>query len=404
MYVELAEDFKGTAFGEEASEILGKCVHCGFCTATCPTYQLLGDELDGPRGRIYLVKQMLESGEASETTRVHLDRCLTCRSCETTCPSGVHYGRLVELARPKVEALSQRPRSERLQRWLLVRFLLSAWFGVLFRFGQTMRWALPETLARHVLEKRPVGILPDSQGGRSVLMLEGCVQPSMAPQINAAARRALAKLDVEVITVKEAGCCGALALHLADSDRALNSMRRNIDAWWPQIEKGVDAIVMTASGCGVTVREYGQLLKDDPVYAEKAARVSAMTVDLCEYISPEDARALGSCSGKRVAFHAPCTLQHGQGITGGVERILESAGAILTTARNAHLCCGAAGTYSIFQPAISSRLLDGKLSDLAQGDPQFIATANIGCLAHLSSKSDAPVRHWIELIDPSPPD
>ena len=403
MYVELAEDFKDTAFGEEASEILGKCVHCGFCTATCPTYQLLGDELDGPRGRIYLVKQMLESGEASETTRLHLDRCLTCRSCETTCPSGVHYGRLVELARPKVEALSQRPRLERLQRWLLVRFLLSAWFGVLFRFGQIIRPALPEFLARHVLERRPVGILPESQGGRSVLMLEGCVQPSMAPQINAAARRALAKLDVEVITAKQAGCCGALALHLADSNRALNAMRRNIDAWWPQIKKGIDAIVMTASGCGVTVREYGQLLKDDPVYAEKAARVSGMTVDLCEYISPEDARVLGSCSGKRVAFHSPCTLQHGQGITGRVERILESAGAILTPARNAHLCCGAAGTYSVLQPELSSKLLDNKLSDLAQGDPELIATANIGCLAHLSPKSDPPVRHWIELIDPSPP-
>jgi len=403
MYVELAEDFKGTSFGEEASEILGKCVHCGFCTATCPTYQLLGDELDGPRGRIYLVKQLLESAEASQTTRVHLDRCLTCRSCETTCPSGVHYGRLVELARPQVEALSQRPRFERLQRWLLVRFLVSAWFGVLFRFGQIIRPALPQILARHVLEKRPVGILPDSQGGRSVLMLEGCVQPSMAPQINAAARRALAKLDVNVITTNEAGCCGALALHLADSDRALNSMRRNIDAWWPQIEKGVDAIVMTASGCGVTVREYGQLLKDDPAYAEKAAHVSRMTVDLCEYISPEDARALGSCSGKRVVFHSPCSLQHGQGITGRVERILESAGAILTPARNAHLCCGAAGTYSILQTAISSPLLDSKLSDLAEGDPEFIATANIGCLAHLSSKSDPPVRHWIELIDPSPP-
>jgi len=403
MYVELAEDFKDTAFGEEASEILGKCVHCGFCTATCPTYQLLGDELDGPRGRIYLVKQMLESGEASETTRLHLDRCLTCRSCETTCPSGVNYGRLVELARPKVEALSQRPRFEQLQRWLLVRFLLSAWFGVLFRFGQIIRPALPEFLARHVLERRPVGILPESQGGRSVLMLEGCVQPSMAPQINAAARRVLAKIDVTVIAANEAGCCGALALHLADSDRALNAMRRNIDAWWPQIEKGVDAIVMTASGCGVTVLEYGQLLKDDLAYAEKAARVSRMTVDLCEYISREDARALGSCSGKRVAFHSPCTLQHGQGIRGRIESVLESAGAILTPVQNPHLCCGAAGTYSVFQPELSSKLLDNKLLDLGQGDPEFIATANIGCLAHLSSKSDPPVRHWIELIDPASP-
>ena len=404
MYVELAEDFKGTSFGDEASEILGKCVHCGFCTATCPTYQLLGDELDGPRGRIYLVKQLLESAEASETTRLHLDRCLTCRSCETTCPSGVNYGRLIELARPKVEALFQRPRFERLQRWLLVRFLLSAWFGVLFRFGQIIRPALPQSLARHVLEKRPVGLRSESQGDRSVLMLEGCVQPSMAPQINAAAQRVLAKLDVNVITANKAGCCGALPLHLADSHRALNSMRQNIDAWWPQIEKGVDAIVMTASGCGVTVREYGQLLTDDPAYAEKAARVSGMTVDLCEYISPEDARGLGSCSGRRVAFHSPCTLQHGQGIRGRIESILESAGAILTPVQNTHLCCGAAGTYSVLQPELSSKLLDNKLSDLGQGDPEFLATANIGCLAHLASRSDPPVRHWIELIDPASPD
>tara|TARA_Y100000739_G_scaffold158497_1_gene136898 strand:- start:649 stop:1584 length:936 start_codon:yes stop_codon:yes gene_type:complete len=311
---------------------------------------------------------------------------------------------LVELARPKVEALSQRPRVERLQRWLLVRFLLSAWFGQLFRVGQIIRPALPQSLARHVLEKRPVGLRPESQGDRSVLMLEGCVQPSIAPQINAAARRVLAKLDVNVITASEAGCCGALALHLADSDRAMNSMRRNIDAWWPQIQEGVDAIVMTSSGCGVTVREYGQLLKDDSAYAEKAARVSSMTVDLCEYVSPEEARALESCSGKRVAFHSPCTLQHGQGIRGRIESILESAGAILTPVQNTHLCCGAAGTYSILQPKLSSRLLGNKLSDLGQDDPEVIATANIGCLAHLASRSDPPVRHWIELIDPAPPD
>ena len=403
MHVQLAPAFEDTSFGKEGSEILGKCVHCGFCTATCPTYQLLGDELDGPRGRIYLVKQLLETSEASKTTRTHLDRCLTCRSCETTCPSGVDYGRLVELARPVIEELSSRPILERMHRWLLVHLLLGPWFGLLFRAGQVMRRVLPKNLTRHVSKRRPVGLVPKGQGSRRVLMLEGCVQPAMAPQINAAARRVLAKLDVDVCTAKAAGCCGALQLHLGDTRPALEAMRRNIDVWWPEIEGGIEAIVMTASGCGVTVREYGQLLKDDPAYCEKARRVSGMTVDLCEFIDPENAVLLGGITASKVAFHSPCTLQHGQGIRGKVERILEKAGAKLVSTQNNHLCCGAAGTYSVLQPVLSTRLLDQKVSDLTGDQPEVVATANIGCLSHLASHSPVPVRHWIELIDPSPP-
>ena len=403
MHVQLASAFEGTSFGKEASDILGKCVHCGFCTATCPTYQLLGDELDGPRGRIYLVKQLLETKEASKITRVHLDRCLTCRSCETTCPSDVHYGRLVELARPVVDELCPRPVLERLGRWSLVHLMLGPWFGLLLRIGQTLRGLLPESVARHIPKRYHAGIVPRSQGNRRVLMLDGCVQPAMAPQINAAARRVLAKLDVDVRSAKQAGCCGALQLHLGDTDPALDAMRRNIDAWWPEIENGVEAIVMTASGCGVTVREYGQLLKNDPVYFEKAERVSELTVDLSEFISPEDVASLGAMSPRRVAFHSPCTLQHGQGIRGKVERILKTAGADLVSTHNSHLCCGAAGTYSVLQSELSIRLLDQKISDLNQDAPELIVTANLGCLAQLASSSPVPVRHWIELIDPSSP-
>jgi len=403
MHVQLASAFERSSFGQEASEILGKCVHCGFCTATCPTYQLLGDELDGPRGRIYLVKQLLETGKASDTTRIHLDRCLTCRSCETTCPSGVNYGRLVELARPVAEELSPRPVLERLHRWLLVHLMLGPWFGLLLRTGQVMRGVMPENLARHIPKRYPAGVVPQGQGSRRVLMLDGCVQPAMAPQINAAARRVLAKLDVEVRSARQARCCGALHLHLGDTDPAVEAIRRNIDAWWPEIEDGVEAIVMTASGCGVTVREYGQLLKNDPAYREKAKRVSEMTVDLCEFISPEDAVSLGSISGRRVAFHSPCTLQHGQGVRGKVERILERAGADLVSTQNSHMCCGAAGTYSILQSEISGRLLGQKVADLVYDAPDVIATANIGCLAHLASTTPTPVQHWIEFVDPSPP-
>ena len=403
MYATLASIFQGTPEGLEAGAILGKCVHCGFCTATCPTYQLLGDELDGPRGRIYLVKQTLESGTCTDITRGHLDRCLTCRSCETTCPSGVAYGRLLEIARPVVERLAPRPLGQRLQRWLLRRILLGPWFARLLALGRVVRWALPQSLARHIPLHRPAGQRAVQTGPRAVLMLEGCVQPAMAPVINAAAGRVLARFGFMVVPVSGAGCCGALDLHLGASGSALQAVRRNIDAWWPHVEAGVEAIVMTASGCGVTVREYGKLLENDPVYAAKAKRISGLTRDISELLEPLAIEELGRGVELKVAFQSPCTLQHGQQITGIVENILRRAGLTVVQIRDGHLCCGAAGTYSLLQPVLSRQLLKNKLENLERHSPDVIATANIGCLAHLESASDSAVCHWIELLDPDPP-
>ena len=403
MYASLSSIFQGTPEGLEAGAILGKCVHCGFCTATCPTYQLLGDELDGPRGRIYLIKQALESGTCTDITRGHLDRCLTCRSCETTCPSGVAYGRLLEIARPVVERLAPRPLTQRLQRWLLRRILLGPWFAPLLALARAVRWALPESLARHVPRQRPVGQRAVQTGLRAVLMLEGCVQPAMAPVINAAAGRVLARFGFMVVPVSGAGCCGALDLHLGASGAALEAMRRNIDAWWPHVEAGIEAIVMTASGCGVTVREYGKLLENDLLYAAKAKRVSGLTQDISQLIEPLEVEELAREVGLKVAFQSPCTLQHGQKITGIIENILRRAGLTVVPARDGHLCCGAAGTYSLLEPVLSRQLLSNKLENLERGQPDVIATANIGCLAHLESAAGSAVCHWIELLDPDPP-
>ena len=403
MYASLSSSFQGTPEGLEAGAIIGKCVHCGFCTATCPTYQLLGDELDGPRGRIYLIKQAMESETCTDITRGHLDRCLTCRSCETTCPSGVAYGRLLEIARPVVEHLAPRPLAQRLQRWLLRRILLGLWFAPLLALGRAVRWALPESLARQVPRKRPAGKPAVQTGPRAVLMLEGCVQPAIAPVINAAAGRVLARLGFRVVPVSGAGCCGALDLHLGASGAALAAMRRNIDAWWPHVEAGIEAIVMTASGCGVTVREYGKLLENDPLYAAKAKRVSGLTQDISQLIEPLAVEGLGREVGLKVAFQSPCTLQHGQKITGIIENILKRAGLTLVPTRDGHLCCGAAGTYSFLEPVLSHQLLANKLENLERDQPDVIATANIGCLAHLESAAGSAVCHWIELLDPDPP-
>ena len=403
MYASLASTFQGTPEGLEAGAILGKCVHCGFCTATCPTYQLLGDELDGPRGRIYLVKQALESGTCTDIPRGHLDRCLTCRSCETTCPSGVAYGRLLEIARPVVDRLAPRPLTQRLQRWLLRRILLGPWFAPLLGLGRAVRWALPASVARHIPLHRPAGKPAMQTGTRAVLMLEGCVQPAIAPAINAAAGRVLARFGFMVVPVSGAGCCGALDLHLGASGSAREAMRRNIDAWWPHVEDGVEAIVMTASGCGVTVRDYGKLLENDPAYATKAKRISDLTQDISQLIEPLAVEELDGRADLEVAFHSPCTLQHGQQITGTVENILRRAGLTLAPTRDGHLCCGAAGTYSLLQPVLSRQLLANKLENLERHRPDVIATANIGCLAHLQSAAGSAVCHWIELLDPDPP-
>ena len=406
MQTRLADFIRGTPEGREAEAILRKCVHCGFCTATCPTYQLLGDELDSPRGRIYLIKQMLEGAQATERTRLHLDRCLTCRACETTCPSGVRYGRLADIGRGIVEARTRRGLRERLQRAAL-GFLLPrrAWFGALLRLGQLARPALPGKLRERIPPRAArAGPPPPRRHRRQVLALAGCVQPALAPAINVAAARVLDRLGISLLEAPGAGCCGALRFHLNDQRRGTDDMRALIDAWWPFIERGtVEAIVMTASGCGATVRDYVHVLAHDPEYRLKAARISLLTRDLSEVIAAE-APALGkllapAARRARAAFQSPCSLQHGQQVRGVVEELLANAGHELSPVADAHLCCGSAGTYSILQPELSMQLRARKIAALEAGGPQVIATANIGCLAHLQPAMRTPVRHWIELLD-----
>lgn len=403
MQTNLAEFIKNTPEGEEAETILRKCVHCGFCTATCPTYQLLGDELDGPRGRIYLIKQVLEGKKATEKTQLHLDRCLTCRNCETTCPSGVQYGRLAEIGRKIVEDQVPRPFAERAKRTALKEGLPRKWlFSPAMAAGQLARPLLPKTLKNKVPVKQHAGSWPTRQHARKMLLLDGCVQPSMAPNINAAAARVFDALDVQLVIAEKAGCCGAIRYHMNDHDGGLDDMRRNIDAWWPQVEAGAEAIVMTASGCGLMVKEYGHLFRNDPEYAAKAERISALTKDISE-ILPEfqdalQAKLTGQID-KRIAYHPPCTLQHGQQIRGKVEKLLGVAGVDVKLCEDSHLCCGSAGTYSVLQPELAYRLRDNKLAKLQATDPDVIVSANIGCLTHLQSGTDTPVRHWIELLD-----
>ncbi|WP_180684406.1 glycolate oxidase subunit GlcF [Tepidicella baoligensis] len=408
MQTQLSPEFAGTPDGRAAEAILRKCVHCGFCTATCPTYQLLGNELDGPRGRIYLIKQVLEGAEPTRKTQQHLDRCLTCRNCESTCPSGVEYGHLLDIGRRVVDAKVDRPVPERALRWLLKEGLPSPLFAPAMRLGQAVRGLLPETLQAKVPPRQDSGTWPTREHARKVLLLEGCVQPAMMPNINAATARVLDAAGLQTITAPKAGCCGAVKFHLNDQVGGLDQMRANIDAWWPLIDparpSGVEAIVMNASGCGVTVKEYGHLLRHDPVYADKAARVSALTRDLSELL-PELVPALREridphAAAQSLAFHPPCTLQHGQKLRGGVEQHLGALGFEVQVARNEpHLCCGSAGTYSVLNPELSKQLRDRKLGHLAELAPATIVSANIGCITHLQSGTDTPVRHWVEVLD-----
>jgi glycolate oxidase iron-sulfur subunit len=398
---QLADFIRDSAEGREADAILRKCVHCGFCTATCPTYQVLGDDLDSPRGRIYLMKRALEGAPVTEKTRLHLDRCLTCRACETTCPSGVSYGRLLDIGRAVVEARTKRrPLADRLQRALLAFALPRTWlFSAALRIGQLFRGILPVSLRKTIPAKITwPGEWPRPRHARKMLVLAGCVQPALAPSINAAAARVLDRLGISLIEAPGAGCCGGIRFHLNLQEAGRDDMRALVDTWWPLIERGeIEAIVTTASGCGVTVKDYGHLLAQDPAYRDKAARVSSITRDLCEVLQSESF-SQGENFGK-VAFQSPCTLQHGQQIRGEVEALLERAGYALTPVNDAHLCCGSAGTYSLLQPAISSQLRSRKLAALHAGAPRYIATANIGCLSHLQAATQTPVRHWIELLD-----
>lgn len=403
MQTNLADFIKDTREGQEADQILRKCVHCGFCTATCPTYQLLGDELDGPRGRIYLIKQVLEGKPASASTQLHLDRCLTCRNCESTCPSGVQYGRLVDIGRKIVDEQVPRPIGQGIRRRALLEFLPRKWlFSPAMKAGQMLRPLLPKSLKNKVPLAQPAGVWPQTEHARKMLLLDGCVQPSMAPNINAATARVLDALGVQLIVAPKAGCCGAIRYHLNQQEAGLDDMRRNIDAWWPFVEAGAEAIVMTASGCGATVKEYGHLLAQDAAYAEKAARISALTQDLSEVLPQFEAELIGKLAGKmskRIAWHPPCTLQHGQQIRGKVEGLLRNAGVDVQLCADSHLCCGSAGTYSVLQPELSYQLRDNKLQNLLDTKPDMILSANIGCLTHLQSGTSTPVRHWIELVD-----
>jgi len=407
MDTKLTAELRATHAGQVANEILRKCVHCGFCNATCPTYQLLGDELDGPRGRIYLIKQVLEGKAVTEKTRTHLDRCLTCRSCETTCPSGVKYSHLLDVGRAVVEAKLPRRFAERVTRALLTTVLPNpALFGPAVALGRAVRPLLPTSLADKVPSAQPSGApWPKAAGyARRMLALAGCVQPSLAPNINAATARVFGKLGIELFEEAKAGWCGAGLSHLNDHETAKNDMRRNIDAWWPHVEAGVEAIVVTASGCGVQVRDYAHILADDTVYAEKAAKISALCRDPSEILAGEKAAllpllALHPEKRGKLAFHSPCTLQHGLQIRGSIEVLLQAAGYELTPVADSHLCCGSAGTYSVLQPELGNTLRANKLAALNAGGPRLAATANIGCLTHLQARSTLPVRHWIELID-----
>lgn len=409
MQTKLADFIKDTLQGQEADAILRSCVHCGFCLATCPTYQILGNELDSPRGRIYLMKQMLEGQPVTQKTQLHLDRCLTCRACETTCPSGVRYGALVDISRGIIEEQVKRGVRSNILRYTLRKILPNApVFNALLKTGQVMRPLLPESLKRKIpLKPKLAKAWPPVRHMRKMLVLDGCVQPALVPGINVATARVLDSLSISLIKAKNAGCCGAVTFHLDAQQEGLDYMRRNIDAWWPLVEqKEVEAIVMTASGCGVTVKGYGHFLQHDPVYAGKAARISALTRDISEILYAElenierlmNKQSTGTDKTK-LSFHSPCTLQHGMQIRGVVEKILIAAGFDLTTVANTHLCCGSAGTYSILQPELSQQLLRNKVTALESGRPEQIVTANIGCLMHLQSGTAMPVRHWIELLN-----
>ncbi len=501
MQTNLADFIRDTPDGEEAAGIIGRCVHCGFCNATCPTYQLCGDELDGPRGRIYLMKQVLEGATPSASTQLHLDRCLGCLGCETTCPSGVEYGRLLDIGRRVVAEQTSRPPAQTLARAALRHTLMSRAFAPALKLGQALRPLLPAALREKIPPTQNAGAWPARSHARQMLLLRGCVQPAMLPNIDAATARVLDAFGIQTIVAPEAGCCGALHHQLDDPERSLQMARRNIDAWLPYLDSGSEAILMNASGCGAHVREYAHLLRNDPDYAAQALRVSALTKDLCEVLpallaesaitlaapgprvvsqatpsfprkqepipgprrvfqatpsfprkrepipdprrvfqatpsfprkrepipsprrvfqatpsfprkrdpipgprkvfqaTPSFPRKREPIPGPRVVFQAPCSLQHGQKITGTVEAMLTALGCDLLGHDEAHLCCGAAGSYSLTQPAIAQALRDRKLANLDAVQPELILSANVGCIAHLQAATETPVMHWIEWLD-----
>ena len=399
MQTRLAADFAQTPQGQEADAILRSCVHCGFCTAVCPTYQLLGDELDSPRGRIYLIKSLLEGGAVTRQTQLHLDRCLTCRACETACPSGVQYARLADIGRAEVETRVPRSLAQKFVRKVL-RWIVpsTARFALLLKLGRAVRPLLPSSLKRSIPLAKSAGSWPQARHARRVLVPGGCVQPVLEPGIDSAMARLLDAHGISAIPIVS-GCCGAVSHHLTAHEEALARIKANIDAWWPHIEQGVEAIVMTASGCGAMVHEYGHLLCADEQYSEKAAAVSALCRDPLELVELLPIKSVGR--GRRIAFHSPCSLQHGLKLEGRVEALLGKAGFEVAAIEDAGNCCGSAGTYSILQPQLSRELRKRKLDHLQKNQPELIATANIGCLTHLQVGSDVPVMHWLELMEQS---
>jgi glycolate oxidase iron-sulfur subunit len=404
METKLAAAFQGTAQGAAAEAILRACVHCGFCNATCPTYRLLGDELDGPRGRIYQIKQVLEGVPATPVTQLHLDRCLTCRNCETTCPSGVEYGRLLDIGRAAVEAQVRRPASVRALHAMLREGLTRrGLFATALRVGRSLRWVLPPSLRATLRPARAPGERPRRSHARKVLLLNSCTQGALAPSIDAATMRVLDAIGIEALIDPHSGCCGAIRHHLGDPPGALDDARRNIDAWWPRLESGgVEAIVLNASGCAALVRDYGHLLAHDPAYAQKARRVSAAARDLGEFLAPEEAalrRRAGSLPSPRIALHKPCTQQHALRCADHTEGLLRTLGAELLPVAEAHMCCGSAGTYSLLQGKLARTLRARKLENLLAPKPDLILSANIGCITHLAAASETPVWHWIEWVD-----
>jgi len=401
MQTALADFIRDTPEGREADQILRACVHCGFCTATCPTYQLLGDELDGPRGRIYQIKQVLEGDPANATVREHLDRCLICRACETTCPSGVNYHRLLDIGREVVERQVPRSLGQRLVRRALIEVLAyRGRFNSLLRVGQAVRPLMPKAMRRNIPAPKDVqhGV-PAAAAKRRVLLLEGCVQPGLAPEINAALERILQHLGISVQRCAEAGCCGALPHHLSDTERACEMARRNIDAWYPAVEDGAEALIATASGCGAHLQDYPRLLAGDPGYADKAVKLAARLRDPLQILDEEPLESLPlRPRAARIAVHTPCTLQHALALNGKTEQLLQRFGYQLAAVADGHLCCGSAGTYSILQSNLSEQLRGRKLRALTGDHPDLIVTANIGCLMHLDEPEGVPVRHWLNLL------